>query len=473
MMACSSNHEHTRKEFEQRVLSQMEERLVELLDVKSICKGLCDQCIFDSTDSAAVQGTKKDQVKFFVGRLLARGPSSYSVFLDLLRKSGRESHVQLAREFDSFGHSTNDYGESVSATSVDLSESELHLRIANGSVRTMGSQSSLQEQEKKIEMIHELIQKLESEKAAGYIKMSALQREKEAVKDVENEHRNQPDCSRCETLRKNNEDLKKNIEKLGKGNAAKERELSKLKQEKEILSRQLESLYLKLGKREQDRDDLKCKLSKSVEKNEQNAAEFANLQRIVENLKSEKISQLEQIASLQAENEKIKNDLSLAKFVKNDLPLQQIADLTAKNEVLKEDKRQLEETKLRLEERLRESEREKSELQRRVQELENRCQRLEKQNEHNEHRLSIVENTLAKLITKLDQDNAKPQAQVRTKEPASSNKGIEKAPKGYVQQPAPLRNAQITSSTSPYAQAASRQRPQAIPQKPNLKVTKY
>ena len=91
-MAYSSNHEHIRKEFEQRVLSQMEERLVELLDVESICKGLCDKCIFDSTDSDAVQGTKKDQVKFFIGRLLARDPSSYSVFLDLLRKSDRESH---------------------------------------------------------------------------------------------------------------------------------------------------------------------------------------------------------------------------------------------------------------------------------------------------------------------------------------------------------------------------------------------
>ena len=329
-MAYSSNHEHIRKEFEQRVLSQMEERLVELLDVESICKGLCDKCIFDSTDSDAVQGTKKDQVKFFIGRLLARDPSSYSVFLDLLRKSDRESHLQLAREFDSFGGSTNDYGESVSATSVDLPESELHFRIANGSVQTMSSQSSLQEHENKIEMLHKLIQKLESEKAAGFIKISALEREKEAAKDVANEHKNQPDCSRCETLRKNNEDLKKDIEKLGKGNAAKQRELSKLKQETEILRRQLESLYLKLGKIGQDRDDLKCRLSKSVEENEQNRAELANLQSIVENLKSEKISQLEQIALLQAENEKIKNDLSLAKFVKNDLPLQQIANLTAK-----------------------------------------------------------------------------------------------------------------------------------------------
>ena len=472
-MAYSSNHEYIRKEFEQRVLSQMEERLVELLDVESICKGLCDKCIFDSTDSAAVQGTKKDQVKFFIGRLLARDPSSYSVFLDLLRKSDRESHLQLAREFDSFGGSTNDYGESVSATSVDLSESELHFQIANGSVHTMGSQSSLQEHENKTEMLHKLIQKLESEKAAGFIKISALEREKEAVKDVANEHKNQPDCSRCETLRKNNEDLKKDIEKLGKGNAAKQREMSRLKQETEILRRQLESLYLKLGKIGQDRDDLKCRLSKSVEENEQNRAELANLQSIVENLRSEKISQLEQIASLKAENEKIKNDLSLAKFVKNDLPLQQIANLTAKNEVLKQEKRQLEETKLRLEERLRESEREKSELQRRVQDLENRCERFEKQNEHNEQRLSTVENALAKLITKLDQDNAKPQTQVRTKEPASSNKGIDRVPKGYVQQSAQLRNALTMSSTSPYAQAASRQRPQAISQKPNLKVTKF
>ena len=246
-----------------------------------------------------------------------------------------------------------------------------------------------------------------------------------------------------------------------------------MKQETEILRRQLESLYLKLGKIGQDRDDLKCRLSKSVEENEQNRAELANLQSIVENLKSEKISQLEQIASLQAENEKIKNDLSLAKFVKNDLPLQQIANLTAKNDVLKEEKRQLEETKLRLEERLRESEREKSELQRRVQDLENRCERLEKQNECNEQRLSTVEKTLAKLITKLDQDNAKPQTQVRTKEPAFRNKGIERVPKSYVQQPSQPRNAQTMSSISPYAQAASRQRPQAIFQKPNLKDNKF